>query len=164
MWQLNLREGTPGITIPPATSLFQAPRQLGGLDWESANTRIKREETGRGEDSVPSFFLFPALPTFCTTFFRVFPTLSEILEQTNQLQLAATRRQAKSRTIGMLEETCQRVKCLRSNSARDLTLPPKSSNTGLKWWRIKIVDRFRKGVLHTDNSYTCISWPITSPN
>ena len=60
-------------------SLFQAPRKLGPLNWESANTKIKREETGERRDggndyrlSLPSFFLFPAPPTF-----HVFPTIWE---------------------------------------------------------------------------------------
>ena len=166
MWQLNLRESTPGITIPPATSLFQAPRQSGPLNWESASTKIKREKTGRGEDSVPSFFLFPAPPTFCTPFFRVFPTLSEILEQANQLQLAATRTQAKSRTIGMLEETCQWVKWLRSNSARDLTAS-KHFEYGIKNYGthdggLRMLIYFEKVFCILTISY--ISWPITLPN
>ena len=57
-----------------------------------------------------------------------------------------------SETIGIPEDTCQWVKCLRSDSARDLILPRKSSNT-MDGWRIKNVDQFRKRVLHTDNSY-----------
>ena len=46
------------------------------------NMKIKREETGRG-GAIPSFFLFPAPPTFRVPFSFLSSLLSETLEQAN---------------------------------------------------------------------------------
>ena len=111
-------------TIRPATNLFQAPRQSGPLNWGSANTKIKREKTGRGKDSVPTFFLFAAPPTFRTPFLSSSPHYLRILEQANQLRV-----RSKSETTGMPEEACQRVKRLWPRAAR-LEIVRKIKNDG----------------------------------
>ena len=62
----------------PCACLFQVPRYSVLLNCESANTKIKREETG--DRGGGSHFLFPfSLPAnFSRTFFfRVFPTIWE---------------------------------------------------------------------------------------
>ena len=65
-----------GSIIPGIYSLIQAPRWSGQLNWKSASTKIKLEETGK-----TSFFLFPAPPTFRTPFTFASSPLSESLEQ-----------------------------------------------------------------------------------
>ena len=44
--QFLVAKTLPWVTYRWTPSLFQAPRQSGPLNWESANTEIKREETG----------------------------------------------------------------------------------------------------------------------
>ena len=79
------------LSINTETSLFQAPRESGPLTWESANTKIKREETGdsrAGGASLyvlsPFLFLFPAPPTFRVPFSFASSPPSESLEQAIQ--------------------------------------------------------------------------------
>ena len=43
---------------PSETSLFEAPRQSGPLNWESANTNIKREETGESGGGGACYHFF----------------------------------------------------------------------------------------------------------
>ena len=57
-------------------SLFQAPGELGPLNWESANTKIKREEAGESRALSPFLFPFSRPANFSRAFFfRVFPTM-----------------------------------------------------------------------------------------
>ena len=53
---IRVNKAYPGFPSP--FTLFQAPRESGPLNWESANTKIKREETGE------RLFPFSRPPTF----------------------------------------------------------------------------------------------------
>jgi len=74
-------------------SLFQAPRLSGQPNWESANTKIKREETGesRGGGACNHFFKRP-VPVYHLLVYPLIGQISQIISTLSKRVVPVTQR------------------------------------------------------------------------
>ena len=81
------------LKLCPIPSLFQAPRWSGPLYWESANTKIKREETGeRGGGGACNHFFKRPVPVYQLLVYPLIGQIWQIISTLSKRVVSVTQR------------------------------------------------------------------------